>query len=110
MMNVLILYILVCVTYAKQEPLTDDLNVVTMPNESKLVYTKTYNPDWDDLDTRPLPQWYDSAKIGIFLHWGVYSVPSFKSEWFWSDWKSGKVCLFSILYIIQILNVAAPET
>ncbi|XP_026329469.1 alpha-L-fucosidase-like [Hyposmocoma kahamanoa] len=89
MMNVLILYILICVTYAKQEPLTDDLNVVTMPNESKLLYTKTYNPDWDDLDTRPLPQWYDSAKIGIFLHWGVYSVPSFKSEWFWADWKSG---------------------
>jgi alpha-L-fucosidase len=26
---------------------------------------------------------YDKAKIGIFLHWGVFSVPSFGSEWFW---------------------------
>lgn len=33
-------------------------------------------------------QWYDDAKIGIFIHFGVYSVPSFKSEWFWWYWKS----------------------
>ncbi|CAH2074314.1 unnamed protein product, partial [Iphiclides podalirius] len=48
-----------------------------------------YAPDWNDLDTRPLPRWYDEAKIGIFLHWGVYSVPGFSSEWFWSNWKGG---------------------
>ncbi|CAG5012274.1 unnamed protein product [Parnassius apollo] len=48
-----------------------------------------YSPDWKDLDTRPLPRWYDEAKIGIFLHWGVYSVPGFSSEWFWSNWKGG---------------------
>lgn len=88
-MKVLVLTILICVTYAKQEPIVDHLNVVAIPSE-KFWYTKTYKPDWDDLDTRPLPQWYDSAKIGIFIHWGVYSVPSFKSEWFWADWKNGK--------------------
>ena len=33
-------------------------------------------------------QWYDDAKIGIFIHFGVFSVPSFKSEWFWWYWKS----------------------
>lgn len=42
-----------------------------------------YEPNWDSLDSRPLPNWYDAAKIGIFLHWGVYSVPTFGSEWFW---------------------------
>lgn len=98
-MKVLVLSILVCVTYAKQEPVVDYLNAATMPSE-KFWYTKTYTPDWDDLDTRPLPQWYDSAKIGIFLHWGVYSVPSFKSEWFWDDWKNGKD-LKKYLYPIQ---------
>lgn len=56
--------------------------------ESKI--TKRFAPTWKDLDTRPLPEWYDTAKIGIFLHWGVYSVPGFGSEWFWSNWK-GKV-------------------
>lgn len=50
--------------------------------------TKTYEPTWESLDSRPLPQWYDDAKIGIFLHWGVYSVPSFGSEWFWINWAS----------------------
>ncbi|KAG7155956.1 alpha-L-fucosidase-like [Homarus americanus] len=46
-----------------------------------------YDPTWDSLDTRPLPSWYDGAKIGIFLHWGVFSVPSFGSEWFWMYWQ-----------------------
>ncbi|XP_004923234.1 putative alpha-L-fucosidase [Bombyx mori] len=53
------------------------------------ILNKRYSPDWNDLDTRPLPEWYDKAKIGIFLHWGVYSVPGFGSEWFWSNWKGG---------------------
>lgn len=48
-----------------------------------------YDPNWESLDKRPLPSWYDEAKFGIFLHWGVYSVPSFGSEWFWSNWKGG---------------------
>lgn len=46
-----------------------------------------YNPTWDSLDARPLPGWYDDAKFGIFIHWGVFSVPSFGSEWFWNNWK-----------------------
>ena len=46
-----------------------------------------YSPDWASLDSRPLPSWYDEAKFGIFLHWGVYSVPSFGSEWFWDRWQ-----------------------
>ncbi|CAH2013320.1 unnamed protein product [Acanthoscelides obtectus] len=49
-----------------------------------------YEPNWDSLDKRPLPKWFDEVKIGIFLHWSVFSVPSFGSEWFWEDWKSGK--------------------
>ncbi|VDD80053.1 unnamed protein product [Mesocestoides corti] len=47
----------------------------------------SYTPDWASLDTRPLPAWYDEAKIGIFIHWGVFSVPSYVSEWFWWYWK-----------------------
>lgn len=47
-----------------------------------------YLPTWESLDSRPLPEWYDEAKFGIFIHWGVYSVPSFGTEWFWVNWKS----------------------
>ncbi|XP_026155645.1 tissue alpha-L-fucosidase isoform X1 [Mastacembelus armatus] len=46
-----------------------------------------YTADWTSLDARPLPTWYDEAKLGIFLHWGVFSVPGFDSEWFWWHWK-----------------------
>ena len=35
-----------------------------------------YSADWASLDQRPTPAWYDDAKFGIFLHWGVYSVPA----------------------------------
>ena len=47
-----------------------------------------YQPTWDSLNSRPLPAWYDQSKFGIFLHWGVYCVPSFGSEWFWHNWKT----------------------
>lgn len=69
-----------------------------------------YKPTWESLDSRPLPQWYDDAKVGesyleetsataeiiikfpgIFLHFGVYSSISFGSEWFWTNWKDQKI-------------------
>jgi len=34
-----------------------------------------YQPTLASLDKHPLPQWYDDAKLGIFIHWGRYSVP-----------------------------------
>ena len=49
-----------------------------------------YQPNWNSIDSRPLPQWFDEAKVGIFLHWGVFSVPSFGSEWFWYSWKGAR--------------------
>lgn len=39
------------------------------------------DPTWEALDSRPLPGWYDQSKFGIFIHWGVFSVPAFESEW-----------------------------
>lgn len=41
-----------------------------------------FAPDWDSLKTYQIPQWYEDAKFGIFIHWGVYSVPAFSSEWY----------------------------
>ncbi|XP_028909403.1 plasma alpha-L-fucosidase [Ornithorhynchus anatinus] len=49
-----------------------------------------YEPSWESLDGRPLPSWFDGAKFGLFLHWGVFSVPSFGSEWFWWYWQKEK--------------------
>lgn len=52
-----------------------------------VIHSVHYTPDWKSLDSRPLPAWYDDSKIGIFLHWGVFSVPSFVNAWFWYWWK-----------------------
>jgi alpha-L-fucosidase len=34
-----------------------------------------YEPTVESLNKHPLPQWYNDAKLGIFIHWGLYSVP-----------------------------------
>jgi alpha-L-fucosidase len=39
-----------------------------------------YAPAWDSVGTHPLPDWYDDAKLGIFLHWGLYSVPGWAPQ------------------------------
>jgi alpha-L-fucosidase len=41
-----------------------------------------FQPDWQSLSTYEVPEWYRDAKFGIFIHWGVYSVPAFGSEWY----------------------------
>ncbi len=56
--------------------------------------TQPYQPNWESLDSRPTPQWWQDAKLGIFIHWGIYSVPSFTrstdyAEWYWNQLKSG---------------------
>lgn len=62
-------------------------NEIPILEESSLNKKDPYKPVWESLDARPLPAWYDKVKIGVFIHWGVYSVPSIASEWFWIDWK-----------------------
>ena len=52
-----------------------------------VIFIDAYEPTWESLEKRPLPQWYNDAKIGIFIHWGVFSVPSFGTEWFWYNWQ-----------------------
>ena len=51
---------------------------------------KVYEPNWESLDSRPTPEWFRDAKFGIFIHWGVYSVPAWGekkaySEWYWHN-------------------------
>lgn len=41
-----------------------------------------FRPDWESLQTYEAPAWYRDAKFGIFIHWGVYSVPAFGNEWY----------------------------
>lgn len=49
---------------------------------------KRYEPDWASVDSRPTPGWWSEAKFGVFIHWGIYSVPAYApkgeyAEWYW---------------------------
>ncbi|KAH3762434.1 alpha-l-fucosidase family protein [Pelomyxa schiedti] len=66
--------------------------------------TSAYTSDWESIDSRPLPSWYDEAKFGIFIHWGLYAVPSYgctefggaSGEWYWYELDTEKEpCLVS---------------
>jgi len=37
---------------------------------------RTYQPTVQSLDQHQVPEWYQDAKLGIFIHWGLYSVPA----------------------------------
>ena len=37
---------------------------------------------WSSLEKFQAPEWYLDAKFGVFIHWGVYSVPAFGNEWY----------------------------
>jgi alpha-L-fucosidase len=60
---------------------------------------RRYQPTWESIDSRPIPSWYTDAKFGIFIHWGVYSVPAYAAvnvkdenpyaEWYWHSLKEG---------------------
>lgn len=41
-----------------------------------------YRDDWESLSGFKMPEWFENAKFGIFIHWGLYSVPAFNNEWY----------------------------
>ena len=41
-----------------------------------------FKDSWESLTRCQVPEWYRQAKFGIFIHWGVYSVPAFGNEWY----------------------------
>lgn len=41
-----------------------------------------YKDNWQSLANHKTPDWYYKGKFGIFIHWGIYSVPAFGSEWY----------------------------
>lgn len=56
---------------------TEYINVI-----DEVIAKGKYKPAWESLSNYDMPEWYRRAKLGIFVHWGVYSVPAFGSEWY----------------------------
>lgn len=49
--------------------------------------TKRYTGKWESVNTHQVPKWYDDCKFGIFIHWGIYSVPAYAPH----TWELGAV-------------------
>lgn len=45
-----------------------------------------YENNWESLNSRPVPQWFADAKFGIFIHWGLYSVPAYTARGQYAEW------------------------
>lgn len=57
---------------------SDDILSVTSPEG-----TAVFQDNWENIGANyQCPDWFTDAKFGIFIHWGVYSVPAFKNEWY----------------------------
>lgn len=41
-----------------------------------------FHADWNSLAHMCPPRWFSKAKFGIFIHWGLYSVPAHANEWY----------------------------
>ncbi|MDD4109206.1 MAG: alpha-L-fucosidase [Prolixibacteraceae bacterium] len=76
--------------------------ILTLPG-----FSQKYLNTWESIDSRPVPDWFEDVKFGIFIHWGVYSVPAWApanadisvyakyAEWYWrrinDDSEAGKL-------------------
>ena len=45
-----------------------------------------YENNWESLNKRPVPEWFADAKFGIFIHWGLYSVPAYAPKGKYAEW------------------------
>lgn len=62
------------------------LLIILISLGSLSISAQQYQPIWESIDSRPIPNWYKESKFGIFIHWGVYSVPAFSPKGQYAEW------------------------
>ncbi len=60
----------------------DDQRKKLLAEVDRTISAGPYRADWESLRKYETPDWYKDLKFGIFIHWGVYSVPAFGNEWY----------------------------
>jgi alpha-L-fucosidase len=60
----------------------DQARAALLKDVERASHEGPFRPDWESLEKYEVPEWYKDAKFGIFIHWGVYSVPAFGNEWY----------------------------
>jgi alpha-L-fucosidase len=61
-------------------------------------FSQSYQPTWESLDSRPIPSWFEDAKFGIFIHWGVYAVPA------WRKIEPGRYASYAEWYYARVMD------
>ena len=74
-----VLAALACVAHAQQTPANVQRQLARVDAAER---TGPFRANWDSLAGYRVPEWFRDAKFGIFIHWGVYSVPAFGNEWY----------------------------
>ncbi len=70
------------------EPLNWESDVTRTKVDQKILQVNgvvpqgPFHSDWKSLGNHQVPDWYRDAKFGIFIHWGLYSVPAYANEWY----------------------------
>ncbi len=56
--------------------------MITMEKIQQVAKQGPYTTDWQSLGAFEVPRWFKQAKFGVFIHWGLYSIPAFNNEWY----------------------------
>ncbi len=72
----------------------NDLSQAEMVVKAAQSAYEAVEPTWESINGRGYPQWFSDAKLGIFIHWGLYSVPAYASpegygEWYYKGLMAG---------------------
>lgn len=59
-----------------------EARIIKLKQINALANAGPFKPSWDSFKQYAIPTWYQNAKFGIFIHWGVYSVPAHNGEWY----------------------------
>ncbi len=74
--------VLIDKTWQKASAKYDQPRAAILQDVDRMAHQGPYRADWESLQKYEIPEWYQDAKFGIFIHWGVYSVPAFGNEWY----------------------------
>src|ERR1041384_7463634 len=53
-----------------------------MAEIDRVIKKGPFKDDGDSLRKIQIPDWYQDAKFGIFIHWSLFCVPAFANEWY----------------------------
>lgn len=68
-----------------------------------------YKDDWKSLSNHKVPDWYRNSKFGIFIHWGVYSVPAYSNEWYARHMYKDEICFTGHNCFAHHVNTYGPH-